>query len=135
MLEHFWDVAKEYDEFISFNGRGFDVPFLMLRSAIHGLRPTKDLMSNRYLNSQKYDAKHIDLYDQLSFYGATRGKGSLHLYCHAFGIKSPKSDGISGDDVAGLFSARRFLDIARYNVGDLLATKALYERWEKYLKF
>ncbi|MFA6171017.1 MAG: ribonuclease H-like domain-containing protein [Patescibacteria group bacterium] len=135
MLKTFWEVAEKYDEFISFNGRGFDAPYLMIRSAIHGLRPSQDLMFNRYLGSQKYNnAKHIDLMDQLSFYGATRNK-SLHLYCRAFGIKSPKAYGVSGDDVAGLFREGRFLDIARYNVGDLVATKALYERWEKYMKF
>ncbi|MFA6106575.1 MAG: ribonuclease H-like domain-containing protein [Patescibacteria group bacterium] len=135
MLKTFWEVAKNYDEFISFNGRGFDAPYLMIRSAIHGLRPSQDLMFNRYLTSQKYNsARHIDLMDQLSFYGATRNK-SLHLFCRAFGIKSPKAGGVAGDDVAGLFKDGRFLDIARYNAGDLIATKALYEYWEKYLRF
>ena len=70
MLENFWAGAVKYQEFISFNGRAFDVPFLMVRSAIHGIRPSKDLMSNRYLSSQKFENKHIDLLDQLSFYGA-----------------------------------------------------------------
>ncbi|MBI2444206.1 MAG: ribonuclease H-like domain-containing protein [Candidatus Magasanikbacteria bacterium] len=135
MLEQFWQGARQYQEFISFNGRAFDAPFLMVRSAIHGIRPSKDLMSNRYLGSQRYDCKHIDLMDQLSFYGAARRKGSLHLWSRAFSIKSPKADGISGDDVKRLFSEKKFLDIARYNVGDLAATRQLYEQWEKYLRF
>lgn len=135
MLENFWKGAGQYQEFVSFNGRGFDVPFLMVRSAIHGIRPSKDLMSNRYLSSQRYEAKHIDLYDQLSFYGAVRRKGSLHLWSRAFGIKSPKSEGISGDDVAPLFKAKKFTEIAKYNVGDLQATKALYEYWKNFLSF
>ncbi|MDD4996106.1 MAG: ribonuclease H-like domain-containing protein [Patescibacteria group bacterium] len=135
MLENFWQGANEYQEFISFNGRSFDVPFLMIRSAIHGVKPTKDLMSNRYLNSQKFEAKHIDLLDQLSFYGAVKRKGNLHLWSRAFGITSPKAQGVTGDDVGKLFKEKRFLDIARYNVGDLRATGALYEKWEKYLKF
>jgi len=134
MLEHFWKGAKNYEEFISFNGRGFDVPFLMVRSAIHNIRPTKDLMSNRYLNSQRPGHKHIDLMDQLSFYGAVRRKGNLHLWSRAFGIQSPKAQGITGDDVGRLFKERRFLDIAKYNVGDLVATKELYERWEAYVR-
>ena len=33
MLENFWKGATKYDEFISFNGRGFDAPFLAIRSA------------------------------------------------------------------------------------------------------
>jgi len=135
MLENFWNGAKNYQEFVSFNGRSFDVPFLMVRSAVHGIRPSKDLMSNRYLNSQKFDGKHIDLFDQLSFYGAVRRNGSLHLWSRAFGIKSPKAGGVTGDDVGRLFKEKRFADIAKYNVGDLRATKDLFEYWEKYIKF
>jgi len=52
MLEHFWQGVAEYDEFISFNGRTFDVPFLMIRSAVYRIRPTKNLMSHRYIGSQ-----------------------------------------------------------------------------------
>lgn len=135
MLRNFWEVAKSYDEFISFNGRGFDAPFLMVRSAVHKIKPTKDLMSNRYLNSQWSGAKHIDLQDQLTFYGAVRRKGSLHLWSRAFGIPSPKAQGISGEDVGRLFRERKFLDIARYNVDDLKATKGLHDFWKDYLKF
>lgn len=135
MLENFWKGATQYDELVSFNGRGFDAPFLMIRSAIYSLRSTLDLMSNRYLSRQWHGPRHIDLMDQLSFYGATRRKGSLHLYCRAFGIKSPKSEGITGDDVGPLYKAGQFQDIARYNVGDLRATRALYEYWKKYLNF
>jgi len=135
MLEHFWEGAKRYSEFISFNGRAFDVPFLMVRSMVNGVKISKDLMSNRYLSSQRFGAVHIDLFDQLSFYGASRSKGSLHLWCRALGIKSPKADGVSGDDVAELFANKQYLDIARYNVGDLEATKALYEKWCDSMRF
>lgn len=132
MLESFWQGALQYENFVSFNGRGFDVPFLMLRSAIHKIKPTKNLMSNRYLSLQR-GCHHVDLMDQLSFYGATRRKGSLHLYCRAFGITSPKTSGVTGDDVAGLFKQKKFLDIAKYNALDLFATKALFEYWRDYL--
>lgn len=135
MLEKFWTTATHYQEFISFNGKAFDVPFLMVRSAIHNIRPSKDLMSNRYLGSQKFDAKHVDLLDQLTFYGAVRKRGSLHLWCRAFGIKSPKAEGVKGDDVAGLFKNKEYRKIAEYNVGDLRATKELYEYWDKYIRF
>ena len=132
MLEKFWQGAKEYDEFIGFNSRGFDVPFMMVRSAIHGIKPTKNLMEGRYLYQQR-DARHIDLQDQLTFYGAVRKKGNLHLWSRAFGIKSPKEEGITGDDVGKLFKEKKFLEIAKCNAGDLKATKELYEKWEKYI--
>jgi 3'-5' exonuclease len=131
MLRAFWEGAREYDTFVTFNGRGFDVPFLMLRSAIHDLRPSQDLMDGRYLYQQKY-VKHIDLQDQLTFYGAMMRKPSLHLFCRAFGIESPKAAGVAGDDVAELFKAKKFRDIAEYNTRDVIATTELYKKWLQY---
>ncbi|MDD4606853.1 MAG: ribonuclease H-like domain-containing protein [Patescibacteria group bacterium] len=133
MLEHFWQGVKKYDNFVSFNGRGFDVPFLMIRSAIHKIKASKDLMYNRYLNYQKNNAKHIDLMDQLIFYSAVHKKPNLHIVCRAFGIPSPKAQGVTGDDVKELFDQKQYLDIAKYNVGDLKATQALYNYWQEYL--
>ncbi len=133
LLVKFWDIAQKYDTFVSFNGRAFDAPFLMIRSAIHKIRPGKNLVANRYVNYQPGNAKHIDLLEQLSFYGALRRKGSLHLWTRAFGIESPKAGGISGDDVGALFRDGKYEDIARYNSGDLRATLALYRNYTDYL--
>ena len=132
MLVDFWEGAKSYDTFVTFNGRGFDVPFLNLRSAILGIRPAVDLMDGRYLYQQK-QSRHVDLQDQMTFYGAMMRRPSLHLFCRAFGIESPKMDGIAGDDVAELFHAKKFRDIARYNARDVIATTALYHKWLTYL--
>ncbi len=134
MLAEFWRVAEKYDTFVTFNGRGFDVPFLMMRSAIHQIRPTRDLLSNRYLPLQR-GVKHVDLMDQLTFYGATRRRPNLHLCCRAFGIPTPKGDGIDGDSVSRFFREKKYTDIARYNVRDIEATAALYDYWNQYLKF
>lgn len=132
MLERFWRVADTVGEFVSFNGRSFDAPFLAIRSMVHGLVPTKDLLSNRYLASQR-GCLHIDLQDQLTFYGAMRKRPSLHLFCRALGIESPKANGTTGDDVAVLYADRKYRDIARYNAGDLRATAALFRHWKSTL--
>lgn len=132
MLEDFWEGAKSYDTFVTFNGRGFDVPFLMLRGAILGVHPTQRLMDGRYLYQQK-GVQHIDLQDQMTFYGALHRRPSLHLFCRAFGIASPKSDGVSGDDVSALYRAGEYETIARYNARDVIATAELYEKWRAYL--
>ncbi len=132
MLEDFWEGAKQYDVFVTFNGRGFDVPFINLRSAIQSIRPTRDLMDGRYLYQQK-TARHVDLQDQLTFYGAMAKRPSLHLFCRAFGIVSPKAEGVSGDDVAELFRLKNFRDIATYNARDVVATAELYSKWLAYL--
>jgi DNA polymerase elongation subunit (family B) len=131
ILKKFWEIVKHYDQIISFNGRGFDAPYLIIRSAIHKITPTKELMPNRYSAS----SSHIDLLDQLTFYGSVRRKFSLHMWCRAFGIKSPKEEGITGHEVKELFTQRRYLDIARYCIGDLHATKELFEYWDKFVRF
>lgn len=135
MLDKFWNLCEKYQEFVSFNGMKFDVPFLMIRSAIHKIRPSKNLLSKRYLGSQWNDAKHIDLLDQMTFYGMMQKRGNLHLWCRAFGIKSPKAEGVTGNDVGTLFKEKKYLEIAKYNIGDIKATKELYKYWKNYLKF
>jgi hypothetical protein len=134
ILENFWKVAEHAEEFITFNGKSFDVPFMMIRSAIHKIRPSKNLMSNRYLSLQKMGAKHVDLLDQLTFYGAVFKRPNLHLCCRAFGIKSPKEDGVDGNEVAGLFNKKEYKKIAEYNLQDLYSTAELYNYWDKYIR-
>ena len=48
MLESFWRIAQHIDQFITFNGRNFDVPFMMMRSAMLGVKPSKNLMGYRF---------------------------------------------------------------------------------------
>jgi len=134
MLEKFWQGAEHYDEFVSFNGRSFDVPFLMIRSAVHGLRPSRNLMPPRYMSQQKYGPQHIDLADQLSFYGSIK-RSSLHFATKAFSIQSPKEGGMSGEEVPKAFREGRYEEIARYCMDDVLATKKLFEYWDQYLNF
>jgi hypothetical protein len=127
ILERFWGAIKHYDQFITFNGRTFDCPFVMLRSAIIGVSPTRNLVPYRYDAST-----HCDLLDQLSFYSAVK-KFNLDFYCKVFGIKSPKSEGITGLDLGDLFREKKFLEIARYCVGDVQAEAELFNIWNKYL--
>ncbi len=130
LLEDFWEGATSYDVFVSFNGRAFDVPFLVHRCAILGVKPDTALLQQRYLNKQTLPY-HVDLLDELTFYGAMK-RQSLHMYCRAYGIKSSKVEG-GGAAVAEMFLAGRFRDLAHYNAKDVIATTALYEKWKQYL--
>jgi 3'-5' exonuclease len=127
ILAHFWKSIAHYKQAVTFNGRGFDCPFVMARSAILGVKPTRNLMGNRYAVNE-----HCDLLDQLTFYGAMR-KFSLDFYCKAFGIKSPKEGGVTGLDMGRLFGERKFAEIAEYCLGDVKATAELYKKWAEYL--
>ncbi|MFA5088506.1 MAG: ribonuclease H-like domain-containing protein [Candidatus Omnitrophota bacterium] len=130
ILEHFWNHLQKCDQFVTFNGRLFDCPFVMIRSAIHKIRTHKNLVPYRYSHNP-----HIDLADQLSFYDALRRKFSLHMWCKAFGIKSPKESGLTGLEVKDFFKEGRYREIARYCMDDVYATKELFKYWNTYLKF
>lgn len=127
MLQSFWKVIEVVDQVITFNGRNFDAPFLMMRSAINKIKPSKNLIAKRYDFSG-----HIDLLEQFTYYGLTR-KFNLDFYCHAFGIKSPKSKEISGMEVKNLYEAGRIKDIAVYCAEDIFATYQLYKIWDEFL--
>jgi len=127
MLESFWRVIGATDQVITFNGRGFDIPFLMLRSAMLKIKPTRNLMGYRY------DTKtHVDLLEQFSFYGGYR-KFNLDFYCYGFGVKSPKSKEVSGMEVRNLYNAGRIEEIAVYCGEDILATYKLFKIWKEFL--
>ena len=129
ILAQFWETVGHYNQLITFNGRSFDGPFLMLRSALLGIRPVRNLIPYRYSARE-----HCDLLDQLTFYGATR-RFSLDFYCKAFGIKSPKEEGVAGPDLAALHADGRFMEIAEYCLRDVRATAELFHRWQTFLSF
>lgn len=129
LIEKFWEIINHYDRIISFNGRNFDAPFLLLRSALLKIKPSKNLISNRF------DSKsHCDLLEQFTFYGLTR-KFNFDFYCKAFGIESSKRGEVTGYNINEVFRMKRYNEIAEYCRKDLLATKELYLIYKNYLEF
>jgi hypothetical protein len=134
LLTEFWEVAVRYESIITFNGRGFDIPFLYLRSAmLNVLISRKDWLGYRYQIEP-----HCDLLEQLTFYGVSGRDGAarrfnLDFYCKAFGIPSPKSHGVTGLDVSRLAAEGRGREIAEYCLGDVHATVELYRIWKERL--
>jgi len=134
VLSAFWSAAGRFDRVVTFNGRGFDVPFLYLRSALLNVPISrKDWLGYRFQVEP-----HCDLADQLTFYGVSGRDGAarrfnLDFYCKAFGIPSPKSEGVTGMDVTRLMAEARYRDIAAYCLRDVEATVQLYKAWQERL--
>ena len=134
LLTAFWDVAKHYDSVVTFNGRGFDVPFIYLRSAILNVPVSK----KNWLGYRYATDPHCDLAEQLTFYSVSGREGAarrfnLDFYCKAFGIESPKSHGVTGMDVGTLLAEGKFREIAEYCLRDVRATVELYRIWNERL--
>jgi 3'-5' exonuclease len=126
ILEKFWEWFDADSRFITFNGRQFDGPFLMIRSAINGVVPRRDLVGYRY---QLHP--NCDLREALNFYGTTNSrqfKFNLDLACKVFNIPTSKSEGIDGRSVETWYRAGRHKEIADYCLDDVRATAELYEK-------
>lgn len=134
LLTAFWDVARHYESVVTFNGRGFDVPFVYLRSAILNVPISrKDWLGYRFQTDP-----HCDLAEQLTFYNVSGRDGAarrfnLDFYCRAFGIESPKAQGVTGRDINTLMEAGAHREIAEYCLRDVRATVTLYQIWRDRL--
>lgn len=120
LLRSFWALASRAETVVTFNGRGFDVPFLVTRSLIHGIPARVDLVSQRWALRP-----HLDLWELLS--QRDRGPSKLDVVCWALGIESPK-EVMDGSMVAPAYARGEIVKIAEYNAHDVRATSAVYRR-------
>ena len=127
LLGEFWKHVARFKRFVTFNGRSFDGPFLMLRSAALGLRVTRNLVGYRYALKP-----HTDLLEAITFFGASR-KWNLDFACKAFGVESPKEQGMDGFSVGPYYRSGRLREIALYCRRDVEATARLFRKLEKTL--
>ena len=137
ILEDFWGILRKYPDsiLISFNGRGFDAPYMMLRSAVNNIRPSRNLMAGTKFNYPQ----HIDLADELTFYtggwsGATK-RYNFDFYARSFGIISPKAEGVDGSMVSELYKNGEIAKIAEYCLRDVSATWELFLKWNNLLRY
>lgn len=70
----FWEHLHSFERFATFNGAGFDLPFLRVRSALHGLR-TPRIDTGRYSTIDPA-AEHLDVYRFLAEQAPGYGPGS-----------------------------------------------------------
>lgn len=122
LLQAWWSLAAAAETVISFNGRGFDVPFLVSRSLVHGIPARVDLLSHRYSLRP-----HLDLYRALTHGERSLGPTNLDVVCWALGIGSPKEH-MDGSMVAPAYARGDIVKVAEYNAQDVRATIDVYRR-------
>jgi len=121
---------------VSFNGRGFDLPMLMIRAMRYNIacpayfednnKPAGIDKWNNYRarNAMKF---HTDLMDQISEY---RSVGGLNLNSLCKSLKIPGKYDVAGDDVMGLYYDGRQDKIDEYCESDVLNTYWLMLKYE-----
>jgi predicted PolB exonuclease-like 3'-5' exonuclease len=118
-------VASERPALVTYNGRGFDLPVLALRSLHCGV-PMPWYYSESGIRHRYSEDGHIDLCDWLADHGAARAS-SLDALARLIGL--PGKIGIDGSQVHRLHRAGRLEDIGNYCLADVAQTALLFLRF------
>jgi hypothetical protein len=132
ITENFWRgwEAYRHPTLVTFNGRGFDLPLMELAAFRYGLsvRAWFDLHGKNYSQPRyRYNPEsHLDLYEVLTNYGATRLNGGLNLAATMLG-KPGKMD-VQGDMVQDMYDEGKLAEINDYCRCDVLDTYFVFLR-------
>lgn len=112
-------------QFVTWNGRGFDLPVLAMRSFRHAVAAPwyfDDTARKRYA-----EAGHLDLADQLTANGAAR---MMKLSDVARSMGLPGKMGTDGGDVAAMHAAGELAAIDAYCLSDVAQTALVLLRYQ-----
>ena len=128
----FWKGWEHYNcpTFVTFNGRGFDIPLMEVSAFRYGLSLGRWFA----LSAKSFDqprnrfniSKHFDLYEVLTNYGASRFNGGLNLAANLIG-KPGKMD-VKGSMVQDLYQEGKLAEINDYCRCDVLDTYFVFLR-------
>ncbi|WP_437226595.1 3'-5' exonuclease [Planctomicrobium sp. SH661] len=132
IAQGFWQGWRHYGRptFVTFNGRGYDLPVLELAAFRFGIplpdwfntsAPAYEQFRNRYNRTS-----HLDLMDLFSNFGATRMPGGLNLLANLIG--KPGKSGIDGSQVQDMYDAGQVKEINDYCRADVLDTYFVFLR-------
>jgi len=123
VLESFWTLAK-HRTIITFNGRSFDLPFMLQRSLLLNVQGPMEMDTRPYHSL----TDNIDVFLALT-YGDKSGicmRQTLGAFCRRFGI--PHDDSVSGKDVQRLVDAGEWDAVLKHVTDDIDSTVALARR-------
>lgn len=130
LLIDFWTLFSEFThneiKLISFNGKRFDIPYILLRSSVLKIRPTIKLLYKRYDTYYHFDCLEIltNFYQDQNFL-------NLKEYAEIYHIENNDKD--NGCDVFNLFKEDKLDDITNHCLEDLNTTKQLYNILKNYI--
>lgn len=132
MTEHFWRGWESYGrpQWITFNGRGFDLPVMELAAFRYGLSVPNWFKNDSNSYSQPRNrfnvTSHFDLQEFITNSGATWFRGGLDLLARMLG-KPGKMD-VKGEQVQEMFNEGRMTEISDYCRCDVLDTYFVFLR-------
>lgn len=126
LIAAFHTFASQADPvLVTYNGRGFDMPVLSLRSFRHGISQGWYSPQHRKKYSEE---RHVDLMEQLTEYGVIPFKGfSLDKVAKLIGL--PGKIGFDGSMVAAAYGAGKAKEIEAYCAQDVAQTALVFMRY------
>lgn len=119
LLIKFWEKLSEYDHFVTFNGRAFDLRCILLHGMKYGLRPGVNIDKGRYNHGN-----HTDL--RLVLAGEDQfARGKLDSFARIF-LEEQKTEGIDGVMVQDYWDMGLHNDIMVYCIQDCVLTMGLF---------
>jgi predicted PolB exonuclease-like 3'-5' exonuclease len=122
VLREFWqrvcNPQGQVERLVTFNGLGFDLPVLMARSMLLGVKHPE-------LNLDRYRSPHVDLMARLSWHDPKKSL-SLKRYAERFGINT--DDAFTGAMIPQLYADGDWLSIEKHCESDVTLTRKLAER-------
>ena len=132
-LRAFFDIinhpSSKNIRFIHYNGLGFDIPFLIVRAAHHGI----EINNWNFKDLRRFSYKsHIDLMMFLCNWNNYNAV-SMDIACRSFGTPSPKGGEVTGDTVAKAYEEGNIPAVEEYVMRDVEATHQLFIKIEQYI--
>lgn len=128
ILSKFWDVLKLQalkagDHLVSYNGKQFDLPFLLHRSTILNIKPSQRIVITKMLNKYQHEP-HLDLFNWF-------GSGSLVEWSYRLGVSNSLER--DGGKIGGWYESGQMDIIKQKNSIDLFQTSMIYDRIKEWL--
>ncbi len=110
---------------VTYNGRSFDLPVIVLRSLCHAV-PLPWYYRDKQVRDRRSDLGHLDLCDWLADHGAVRA-GKLDALTRLIGL--PGKGPINGSQVEGLVQSGQLELVQKYCLADVVQTALLFLRF------
>lgn len=120
ILNTFWMIFSKYTlnevDVVSFNGKAFDLPFIMNRTLINGLTMPRKISMQEYLNKYRH-TPHMDVYNWF-------GSGSLVEWSYRLGLTDSLQR--DGGQIGTWYETGQMQMIIDKNIIDVAQTSSIY---------
>ncbi len=137
VVQDFFHLIDEHvPQLASWNGAGFDLPVLNLRSMVHGVAARtywdlgsvdRDFKWNNYQN--RYHVRHLDVMDALAMHN-NRASAKLDVMARLCGFPG-KVGGVDGSQVYDTWRSGQQEIVRKYCETDVMNTYLLYLRFQQ----